>query len=969
MSLHLSDKVAVLLEQALAIPESERQAFIEQITADDFALRTQLKSLITAANDAPNFIRSLSNNLGITPIIEGKLQHPTNQTIGAYRIIKLLGRGGMGVVYLAERSDGQFDQQVAIKMLPFGSVTPEDQARFISERQILANLQHPNIARLLDGGIDNQGTPYFVMEFVDGLSIDDYCRNKQLSLEKRLHLFIEICNAIGYAHRNLVIHRDLKPNNILIDKNNVCKLLDFGVAKLIDEHEEHHRQTTALPMTRHYAAPEMLRGDAVSISTDIYSLGVLLYVLLCDQLPHHNLVSAADLERAITQGSPKKPSAVVDNPKLKKYIVGDLDAVVCKAMEAVPSKRYLSVEEFKKDINRFLSGHPVEARPVNRWYSASKFYQRHKLVSSLSLAALFTIVTTAGIAVWQANQAIAAQQKSDRVREFLTSILVNTQAFATSAELASIPDLLKEAANNLEEHFPGQTEAQVEMLSILGLSYVNLGLLEEAESLLSNAETKLQETNNNPSDALLIELYNAQLSLYRFQGRLADMESTLVKLEELIPNSGEKKIEYTMNAAGNRVHLNIDKGDYLAAIENGKNRLQLASDIYGPSSFEVFISHNMLAIAYSRNRDAKQAMHHSELALSLADSHFDNRQSHAAVLDTRTIYAMALWDNGQAEESIVEYKKVAKQALEELGLSAPITVFAYGNLSNYLASTGRSQEALEHAQVALTNMLALMPQGSISTALVQTHMGRAYLGLLNFDEAIKNLSQSRNDFAKFSDPQSERYHVATARLALAYAMKGDFSTSTALLDSIVSNSSEATLHKLRLEPAYLYYSGTALRLIGNTETAKQRLQAILNTLDDSAENSIDRFKAMTELSKLTQNHDSTIALLQHPNVQRFIYWEQLDVFNALDAETTILMGNLIQTTDPEKSIEYLNKSYQFLNNANPNSRWTGFAAFHYGEALRKQGKTIEAEVLLQQAKALLENSPFPGDEKLYSSIN
>src|ERR1700684_2760999 len=360
--------------------------------------------------------------------------------IGPYRVLRTLGVGGMGEVYLAERADAEFEQQVAIKVV-FGSALARGvQSRLKIERQILAQLDHPNIAHLLDGGSLPDRTAYIVMQYIDGIPIDEYCDSNRLDIAARLRLFQTVCAAVHYAHQNLIVHRDLKPSNILVTSAGVPKLLDFGIAKLLDERRA-SRHTLALTqadiriMTPDHASPEQVRGQAITTSSDVYVLGVLLYKLLCGSGPFFiSSVRLSELERAICEKDPLPPSQMVggeESPesisvaqarastarRLKRGLAGDLDNIVLMAMRKEPERRYGSAQQMAGDIQRYLDGKPVIARRDTVPYRTSKFVKRHWLAVSAAAAATFMIIAFSVTTYVQSMRIAAERDRVEQQRE------------------------------------------------------------------------------------------------------------------------------------------------------------------------------------------------------------------------------------------------------------------------------------------------------------------------------------------------------------------------------------------------------------------------------------------------------------------------------------------------------------------------------------------------------------------------
>jgi serine/threonine protein kinase len=420
-----------LFGEASEVPAADREAWLNALPADDQPLAAELRSLLAAHDRGGNFLQAAveqaERGLGGGP--EPEL---LGRRIGAYRLVRLLGRGGMGAVYLAERADEAFRQRVAIKLLPWALATAEARHRFQLERQTLARLEHPHIARLLDGGETADGLPYLVMEYVDGEPIDQFCQRQDLDLVRRLQLFREVCGAVAHAHRNLVVHRDLKPGNILVTADGVVKLLDFGIAKLLPGAETDGTLplTVAgrLLLTPLFASPEQVRGEPVTTATDVYALGLLLFRLLVGAHPYRFATeSPVEVMRVVCDQPPPRPSvaatagaAGLGLPALRRRLRGDLDNIVLKALRKEPERRYASVEALAEDVRRHLEQLPVRARPDTPGYRAAKFARRHRL--GLAAAALIAASLLGGLLA-TARQARIAERRFQDVRALADSLL------------------------------------------------------------------------------------------------------------------------------------------------------------------------------------------------------------------------------------------------------------------------------------------------------------------------------------------------------------------------------------------------------------------------------------------------------------------------------------------------------------------------------------------------------------------
>ena len=496
-----------LFAELREVPPHERARGLAELERTDAALASDLRSLLDA-DSSSGPMDSLAGHLSsVSTVLAGAL--PVPDRIGAYRVIRELGRGGMGEVYLAERADGHFEQRVAIKLIDESRTDDPLHRRFLAERQILANLVHPNIARLLDGGVVEDGRPYLVMEYVDGQPITDWCDQRRLSLRSRLALFCDVCAAVQHAHQKLVIHRDIKPSNILVASDGRVHLLDFGIAELIAPAgrapDASHHEPRAL--TPEYASPEQVRGEPLTTATDVYSLGVLLYVLVTGRHPYAlGRASLAELADMISNRHPDAPSLRAERgdvdatprdmspEQLARALRGDIDGIVARAMHKNPAERYASVDALRDDLERHLAGHPVTAHRGGLPYHAGKFVRRHKIAvaaTSLMFSGLLVMLTAAVVQGRRANrERIRAEQalaQSEGIAAFMLELFRSGGADDTaSADGLTASDLLRrgaERANALSD----QPLVQARLLDVVGQMSLHLGQLDDAQEHLQHA--------------------------------------------------------------------------------------------------------------------------------------------------------------------------------------------------------------------------------------------------------------------------------------------------------------------------------------------------------------------------------------------------------------------------------------------------------------------------------------------------
>ncbi len=537
-------EIESLLDAALECESTERAALLNCACEADDDLRLEVESLLAHHAPSESFIETPAFMLAAELLADDQAEGPRfeNRQFGAYRIIRELGHGGMGAVFLAERADGEFQQNVALKIIRQSVADKELEKRFRRERQILATLNHPNIARLLDGGVGKQGEPFLVMDYVEGEPLLDFAEDRRLDIEGRLRLLLKICDAVSFAHRNLIIHSDIKPSNILVTKGAEPKLLDFGLAKVLEPlavtdglsdyptataNGSDVTQTAFRAFTPAYASPEQIRGQNVTTASDVYSLGVVAYELLTGMRPFSfEGKSLEQIINSVTALAPSLPSQAVrrldvvrarrageiEKKKEALQLKGDIDNIILMALHKEPERRYKSIEAFAEDIERFLKGRPITARPNTLRYRAGKFIKRNKLGVMAASVIVLSLIAGIGATVWQARNAskqarLAAAErdhvrleadKSARINAFLQSIMLtaspnwNSPGFGKSSEV-TLMEAIEEAARRMETEFVNQPEALATTHHSLGLIYLFRGHYDEGESHLRAAyETSLR---------------------------------------------------------------------------------------------------------------------------------------------------------------------------------------------------------------------------------------------------------------------------------------------------------------------------------------------------------------------------------------------------------------------------------------------------------------------------------------------
>lgn len=534
-----------LLDEALDLEPAARAAWLDELTATQPQFAPSLRRLLAAHASSET-----ADVMARLPPLSVRLQAARTAAlspgdrVGPYRLKRELGAGGMADVWLAERADGAFARDVALK-LPLISRLRRDLAqRFARERDILARLEHPHIARLYDAGVSDDGLPYLAMEYVDGQPIVEYCDGKRLDVAARLRLFLQVLEAVQYAHANLIIHRDLKPSNILVTSDGQVRLLDFGIAKLLAENDTaHETQLTHMAgraLTPDYASPEQVKGEPLTIATDIYSLAVVLYELLAGSRPYRLKVrSAAHLEQAIVETEPKRPSSSIDaasasaratySSRLTRTLSGDLDTIVLKSLAKAPDRRYATVAGLAADLQRHLDGHPVSARPAAWTYRVRKFVARNKVVVGATTAAMLALVIGAGIAGWQAHAARIDQRRAEQVKAFLASIFVDLNpAYGQGSRVPASAILLK-ASNRIDSEFGADPRIALEVATLVAKGLVATDERKAGGELIKAALHRYGSFLA-PSDPHVLSAQVAELRAHAKEGTFSLMAESVLDL-------------------------------------------------------------------------------------------------------------------------------------------------------------------------------------------------------------------------------------------------------------------------------------------------------------------------------------------------------------------------------------------------------------------------------------------------------
>jgi eukaryotic-like serine/threonine-protein kinase len=754
-------QVESVLDQILELNEPERTRYVnEQI--DDAEIKKEVLSLLQAELDVPKYIdegveKLLTNDPDMQEI--AKSISSRHIEIDRYKIVKEIGRGGMSLVYLARRTDGEFDQEVAIKLIqPFGRDREDRFQRLRAERQILAGLQHPNIARVFDGGVTPEGWPYMVMEVVNGIPIIQYCREKKLDVTTRLKLFQKVCDAVIYAHRNLVVHRDLKPGNILITDEGDVKLLDFGIAKLLveDEHSENLTQFGSPLLTPEYAAPEQFLDRTITTSVDVYSLGVLLYELLAGIRPYDlSEKSLKEIEQLVCEQEPLRPSSVASDPSIPSdKLKGDLDVICLKSLRKEPEKRYGSVQELQEDITRTFNNLPIAARSASSAYRIRKHIQRHRVgvaVTALFLLMIagfvFALIYQQALTLQERDRAIVEAQKAEQITEFLVDLFENANPILSpDGDLTAIEIL--EVGLERAETLSDQADVTAKILNTIGKAFHATGQINRAFSAFQKQVEILSEHygDSHPEVGIALgELGWAMLMQGDFLGATEFFQDGLTLLEK---NESDYQLMIANLLHGMGLALN-GEGHHNKAADLLRESTAIRREVLGNSHPDLSNGINDLGIVLRSQGDLDGAEWQFREAIAMRQTLLN--PEHPLLADSFKHLADILRKKGNFKEAAELIAEIIEIQLNIFGETHPKVALSYHNLAHVLNDVGDVRNALINNQKAVEIMQNQAPaEYEFSdmlqlSAILYDRLGNVIAAEDLFLKAVQNCKEIRSE--------------------------------------------------------------------------------------------------------------------------------------------------------------------------------------------------------------------------------
>jgi len=823
------EQISSIVDRALDLEPDEQLAFVQDVCGDDDALKANVihfldsiepsdglwDKMVESGSVLVNEITSSDVDIDNTPLFS-----PLKQA-GPYRVIELIARGGMGNVYLAERSDGQFDRTVAIKILRHELSSKSHVDRFSAERNILSGLEHPNIARLYDGGITDDNRPYLVMEYVDGVPITTYCKKNSCTLNEKLELFKQVCKAVEYAHRNLIVHRDLKPDNILVKQDGTVKILDFGIAKILDEELTPDKLVQTKEnlhmLSIQYAAPEQVTLEKITTATDVYALGLLLYEMITGRPPFDlkgkNLKEA---EQTIRFEIPEKPSARISDSGLSRKVKGDLDAIMLKALRKEPEYRHQTADQFLDDIDRFLTGRPVLAQKESMLYRTKKFILRRPVIPTSIIFILFaiwgyifTLQQHADQLEVERNIALSEALRAEQISDFLINMFQEADPFSSSKDI-TVREMLDRGTDQvLEDGLIEDPVVRAKFMETLGNVYRRLGALDKAEQLLMEA-IQIRRSLYGSMHLEIASSLSRIGSLLTDQGNYVDAVETLREAltiqQELLGDDHHDTVDTMNNLANalqssnrmnesellyrkiisiNRNHE--DRQEYLAtnltslgnllskqqnyteAEELLHEALEIRQRILGREHPRTAVTLNNLAQMLRRSGSAESA--EPLLRESIEIRKITLGDDHPSVAIGINNLALALRDMGRFDEAEPLFRESLERRINHFGEEHPATGIAYYNLAGLKNRIERYQEAEELSRKALQIWTVTFRPDHINLARVRDILAQSLIALNYFSEAEELLKEA---LVIYEDPQYDGQYeslIATVSHQLALTLR------------------------------------------------------------------------------------------------------------------------------------------------------------------------------------------------------
>ncbi|HVY81599.1 MAG TPA: protein kinase [Steroidobacteraceae bacterium] len=970
--------LSTLLDEALDLDPADRDAWIERLgaTRPDLAPKIQKLLAAHASTGASDVLAQLpavgiaaATKIGVSGLVEGTL-------VGPYRLKREIGRGGMADLWLAERADGAFERDVALKLPRLTRLRRDLAARFAHERDILAQLEHPYIARFYDAGVTDDGLPFLAMEYVNGRRITQWCDEHTLDVAARLRLIGQVLEAVQFAHKNLIIHRDLKPSNILVTESGQVRLLDFGIAKLLAEgnvaQETQLTEFAGRALTPEYASPEQIRGNALTTATDVYSLAVVLYELLTGRLPYRLAMSSvAQLEEAIVNAVAVRPSVAAaseharscgsSEKRLKRALAGDLDTILLKALAKEPVQRYGSATELAQDLQRHLAGEPVRARPASWGYRARTFIRRNRLAVAAASAVSLALIAGAAVSLWQAQRAraqaeLARQQavRAEEVKSFVLGIFADADIDRGGSRSTTGLDLLRQARKRLAEAPVTDPSITVELLNSVGYGLVGLGEFVEAIAVLEQA-AQMSAQRLGPDHLLTITANINLCEAYLDNGSVEKADRAIgLALAGARHNTNMKALVDALRWMGT---VRVEQGNDTEALKYVNESVRFADTTPGIDNHDVLLAHWTEAEILWRGH-AKGTLAAARRTYELARDYWGGRST-PDVLAARSFYAVVMGMQGDAQAAVRELRAVRAEQIRLFGgISYVDVVHTNARIGLASLSLGDPVAALASYREAIRGLEAQTGGGAPSDIAVD-HMwvGASLLDARRFGEAEAELRQALAVLAPLHSPSA----AETTRLLAAVLIH----------DRRLSEAAELLAPSLAQPPSAPVDLAKLKWRLGSLRSAQGRHQEALSLLRDAEDlfvKSGTPSQAAVALATLgaaqlaasratqaiptLQRGDMLLAKV-HPNGSS----DHADLLIDL-ARAQLALGH------PVDAAAAAARADEFWSGFDARNRQAGLAALWHARALQAEGQAQQAAETWKRASAVLAKAALPADGSL-----
>jgi serine/threonine protein kinase len=959
--------LSALLDQALELPPPLRSAWIADIPVRHPEMAPEVSRALSGILESQAQAQTVEFLRTLPKLVEADGQELPGEprpgaSVGAYRLLRELSRGGMGAVWLAERADGVLKRPVALKLPHLSGESGSLRERFARERDILAALSHPNIGRLYDAGFTSLGQPFLALEYIEGRTLLDDCAARGLGLRERLDLFGQVLEAVKYAHAHLVVHRDLKPSNILVTPDGQVKLLDFGIAKLVANGAASETELTQVggrAMTPEYASPEQVLGHAITTASDVYSLGVLLCELVCGERPYRlKRMSSVALEEAIVAVEPAAPSTLVRDRVLARELRGDLDTIVLKALKKSPAQRYESAAALAEDLRRHRARLPVLAQPDSSWYRWRRFVVRNWIPVTAIAGVFAALLVGTGVALWQARNALQAQARADEVKSFIASIFNDTGPAQGNGGMASAAELLERASQRVPREFAANPRVAAELDRIIGEALEHLGEDHKAREHLERALRR--------DSAALGE---HDLAVLRIKTRLAGTwQATSAEAKPLLIAAADDLRRLGRVGAGDLVYalrelaiIQSQDGDE-QALATAREGVAVADRWLEPGDPQRLIAMSTLVDMLRVYSRIPEALAVAQRAVEVARQQFGSQRPNKRLAIAEADLALVLSPSDRPAEAAA----LARQALTDLSaLESGDNVDVYWAalaLAQSLRLSGQLNEAIDNYGRVIRILGRQVMGPSADKGALHQRLGETQLEACHPAEALAEIQIADQSMAAAGgDPNRWRTRERQLDRAQALIYLGRIDEARTLIDAVSKQRGE-----------------DAAGADPNHQVARAaQLRALALRLDGQGRQAADLAGAALRQAPQGQSGPRTgaglrVALAQalldtgQAQAARPLLVEALDQYQAaqvvlspLVADALVGLGRAdLDLASPQSALAPLKRAHEFWRQFDPDNLWAADTAYWYGRALLAAGEPDAGRGLIAPARARLLRSPF-----------